>query len=65
MFYSRSSGGSRRKSSKNSTLTSPTPAPSLTVGSSGSPVVESQIEILTGDQLSSRDQRWSRYKFGL
>ncbi|XP_023342368.1 uncharacterized protein LOC111712082 isoform X3 [Eurytemora carolleeae] len=56
----RSSGGSRRKSSKNSTLTSPTPAPSLTVGSSGSPVVESQIEILTGDQLSSRDQRWSR-----
>jgi len=25
-----------------------------------SPVVESQIEILTGDQLSSRDQRWSR-----
>ncbi len=25
-----------------------------------SPVVENQIEILTGDQLSSRDQRWSR-----
>jgi len=29
-------------------------------GSHVSPVVESQIEILTGDQLSSRDQRWSR-----
>ena len=26
------------------------------------PVIENQIEILTGDQLSSRDQRWSRYQ---